>query len=331
MKQLGNESRGFKPTLNKWLGNLEGTLGLPFIAGKWFFVDPKNGSDNNKGTDVLEAFASISAAYAACTDGNGDGIVIISQGTSTAHTTSYLSAVLDWTKSGITVFGVCAPTKSFQRARIANASAVNDLAYLIDIQGNNNAFYNLHFYNGGTTGAGGVKVSGDRNYFENVHFVGGNGMSVPTVNDYSLLLSGAEENTFVGCTIGADTFDKGNIAGAELHLSSGCMRNRFVNCEFVSYRSAGTTAGLIKLVGSGDSITRNHIFENCFFQVYRDGNVSAEVSVVIGTAPNNGHIIFNKCVRHGFTDWAAVATNRVFSASDTAAEAGGLTIVANPS
>ena len=45
----------------------------------------------------------------------------------------------------------------------------------------------------------------------------------------------------------------------------------------------------------------------------------------------NGFIIFKDCLRHGFTDWGAVATARVFSGSATQAEAGGITIVANPS
>lgn len=331
MKAFGNQSRAFKPRLNDWLSSLEGVYGLPFIAGKWFFVDPTSGDNNNSGEGPLDAFASIASAYAACTDGAGDGICVISRGSTSSATTSYLTAALDWTKSGITVVGIGAKTRFAQRARIANASTALALAYLINVSGSNNSFQNLHFYNGGTTGAGGVKVSGERNYFENCHFVGGNGMETPTVNDYSLLLDGGDENTFVNCVVGTDTFDKGDLAGAELHLDNGCMRNRFIDCEFHSYRSAGTTAGMVKLIGAGDSITRHLVFDNCKFLMYRDGNVTAEVSVVIGTAPNNGHIIFNKCVRHGFTDWAAVATGRVFSASDTAAEAGGITIVCNPS
>lgn len=324
-------SKGFKPRLNEFLSGIEGLTGLPFIAGTWYFVDPTDGSATNTGKSPLNAFASIKSAYDACTTGAGDGICVISRGITSAGCTSYLTAALDWTKWGITVIGIAAPTKFSQRARISTAAA--NLAYLIDVQGSNNIFKNLSFYNGGTTGAGGVKVSGGRNYFENVHFMGGMGMTTPTVNDYSLTLTGTgcEENTFVGCVLGNDTFNKGDVASAELILTSGTQRNRFVNCEFLTYRSAGTTAGFIKSSG-GDSITRTLLFDNCFFHVYRDGNVTSEAAVFIGTVPNNGFIIFKDCFRHGVTDWAAVAaTGRVYSASLAATEAGGITIAVNPS
>lgn len=306
------------------------SAGLPFIRGVWYFVDPSSGSASNDGLTVNTAFASLATAYSACTDGAGDGIAIISRGSTTAATTSYLSAAIAWSKNGITVFGICAPTRFSQRARISTQAA--DLANLITVSGINNSFYNLSLYNGGTTGAGCVSVTGDRNYFENVHFMGGMGMTTPTTDDYDVLIDGGDENTFVRCVFGNDTFDKTDIAGAELHFDNGAMRNRFYDCEFISFRSAGTTAGIIKLIGAGDSITRTVLFDNCFFHMYRDGNVTAEATVVIGTAPNNGFIIFKDCLRHGFTDWGAVAaTARVSSGSATQAEAGGITVAANPS
>lgn len=303
--------------------------GLPFIRGKYFFVDPTSGSSTNDGLTVSTAFASISSAYDACTTGAGDGIALLSPGVTTAGFTSYLATAITWSKWGITVFGVCAPTRISQRARISTQEL--NLANLITVSGHNNSFYNISLYNGGTTGAGCVQVTGQRNYFENVHFMGGMGMTTPTTTDYSLSIKGGHENTFVKCVIGSDTFDKTDIAGAELFFDDGAMRNRFYDCEFISFRSAGTTAAIISLVGAGDSITRTVLFDNCFFQMYRDGNVTAEATVVIGTAPNNGFIIFKDCLRHGFTDWGAVATNRVYSGSATQAEAGGISIVANPS
>jgi hypothetical protein len=304
--------------------------GLPFITGTWYFVDPTSGAAANDGLSPYTAFASISTAYDACTSGAGDGIAVLARGTTTAGTTSYLTAAITWSKWGITVFGVCANTRFSQRARISTQAA--NLANLITVSGSNNSFYNLSFYNGGTTGAGGISVTGERNYFQNVHIMGGMGMTTPTVNDYDLLVDGGDENTFVNCVFGNDTFDKTDIAGAEVHFDNGAMRNRFYSCEFISYRSAGTTAAMIKLIGAGDSITRTLLFDNCFFHMYRDGNVTAEATVVIGTAPNNGFIIFKDCLRHGFTDWGAVAaTGRVYSGSATQAEAGGITIAANPS
>ena len=310
--------------------------GLPFITGTWFFVDPTSGLSTNDGLSRETPFASVVTAYNACTDGAGDGICVMSRGSTSAATTSYLSAAIGWTKSGITVVGIAAATRFSSRARIANASSALNLANLINLSGSNNAFYNTSLYNGGTTGAGGLLISGSRNYFENVHLVGGNGMTTPTVNDYDLKFNNATENTFVNCSIGTDTFDKSDIAGAELIISGdsstgGCSRNRFINCEFLSKRSAGTTAGIIKIT-SADALTRTHIFDNCVFHMYRDGGVTSEATVVIGSVPDNGFIIFKDCVRHGFTDWGAVAaTGRIYSASKANAEASGITLAANPS
>jgi hypothetical protein len=311
---------------------LKASLGTQ-LSGTTFYVDVKTGSSGNDGLSPQTAFDHLKTAYDACTSGAGDVIYLLSRGTTTAETTSYLTAALDWTKWGITVIGICAPTRFGQRARVSTAAV--DLAYLIDVQGSNNAFYNISFYNGGTTGIGGVIVQGDRNYFENVHFVGGNGMTTPTVADFSLKLMGAQENTFVNCVIGTDTFDKGDIAGAQLLLDrdaamGGCIRNRFVGCEFLAKTTAGTTCGLIKLNATGDSITRTMIFDDCSFHMYRDGAITAEVNVVIGTDPNNGFIIFKNCIAHGFEDWALSTTARVYVASGAvSAEGGGLTIVAD--
>lgn len=325
------------------IGDYGFSLSLPPIAGTYYHVCPGSssitgyygkqivGSASNDGRDPNFPLDSIATAYSKCVSGAGDGIVLWSYGTTTAACTSYLTSAITWSKHGITVVGACAPTRFNKRARIANKSTSTALANLITLSGNNNSFYNIALFNGGTTGAGGVYVSGARNYFYNVHMMGGRGMTTPTVADYSLNLVGAEENTFEKCVIGTDTFDQTDIAGGEILMSGGCSRNRFYDCEIVSFRSAGTTAGAILLSG-GDSIYRHTLFDNCFFQMYRDGNVTAEASIIIGTVPNNGHFIFRNCDRHGYTDWGAVAaTARVYSASKANAEASGITIAANPS
>lgn len=310
-------------------------LQLPFIHGRWFFVVP--GRNSNRlhvaGTDPLYPLGHFEDAEAKVVSGNGDGICLISFGETTAKCTSYLEDPVEFDKWGVTVVGVCAPTRFSQRARIANNSVTGlDLSYMLNVSGSNNTFMNFSVYNGGTTGAGGIKVTGNRNYFGNVHMMGGMGMTTPTVKDYSLLIAGGHENTFEGCVIGSDTFDKTDVAGAEIHVSTGAMRNRFYDCEVLSYRSAQTAnPGAIKLVGDSDSITRNMMFKDCVFHLYDEGAVPTSAAVVIGTPPDNGIIEFVNCQRIGYTDWAGVATARVYSGSPTMHEAGGIMIVANPS
>jgi len=304
----------------RWYADGQGPLEtqLPYIRGRWFFVDPQSGISTADGRDE-SPMDNIVTAYDACKTGRGDGICLLSSGVTTAYCTSYLTAALDWAKWGITVFGVCAPTLYGQRARVANKSTALNLAYMIDVQGSNNAFYNMSIYNGGTTGIGGVKVTGQRNYFGNVNMMGGMGMTVPTIADYSLRLSGGDENTFVDCVLGNDTFDKGDLAAAELIVDGGCMRNRFIGCEFNSWRSAGTTAGMVLLNG-GDAITRHMLFKDCSFLMYRLGSAAAEAAVVIGTIPNNGFVMFKDCTAVGFVDYGKSFTNRCFSNAVTPVE-----------
>ena len=105
---------------------------LPPIAGHWYFVDPTSGSDGASGESPDEMLKSITSAYTRCVDGAGDGICLISRGPGTAsQTTSYLTQELLWTKSGITVYGVCAPVRISPRARIANKTITTTAALTV--------------------------------------------------------------------------------------------------------------------------------------------------------------------------------------------------------
>jgi hypothetical protein len=108
---------------------------LPFIRGRWFFVDPYEGNDLHDGLSTEEALASFLAAYDRCLTGRGDGICVISGGVDTAsETTSYLTHELAFSKSGITVFGISSKGRTFGRARIATKTvttgALTDISFL---------------------------------------------------------------------------------------------------------------------------------------------------------------------------------------------------------
>ncbi len=308
---------------------------LPYIIGTWFFVDPTDGANGRSGQDPDAPLADVTTAYGKCTDARGDGICVFSRddGTS-ASTTSYSTAVLDWAKHGITMIGISSGSPYAGRARIANNTSSLALAYLIDFQSANNRILNMHIanYGSGAGALGGTILSGNRNYFGNCHLVGG-GHATPGIEILSsnLTLTG-DENFFEDCIIGTDTYNKGDSAGGDLILNGNGARNYFKSCEFRNKRSAGTTAGAINILGSGAGITRTIIFDDCFFHSYRDGNVPAHATVIIGTAPNNGIIVFKNCLRMGYTDWGAVAmTTRCVNNLGQGHEAGGAMVAANPS
>lgn len=302
--------------------NLYGVGQLPRIRGTWYYVDPTSGNANNDGLTASTAVASIATAYSKCTSGAGDGICLLSAGTTAAGTTSYLSAVIDWTKHGITVVGVAAPTRCFGRARIANASAVLTLAYLIDVQGDNNTFANVHFYNGGTNAAavGGIKVTGNRNAFINCHIVGAAGATAAATHR-SLELNTGKDNTFVGCTFGSDTIDRGNNASCEVLITGEAARNRFYGCEFQAYVSTGTAHGAINLTSTSGG--RPTILEGCTFYCF----ATAQAAAVL-TSGENDKIFIKRSSTFGYSAWGGSEIVYVDMPTTAASAAGGLATTA---
>ncbi len=317
-------------------GNMT-ALNVSGIRGYHFYVDPTSGSDDYSGKTPNKAFATLNAAYEACTSGRGDVIDVFAPGTTAAGCTTYLHAALDWTKHGITVIGRGSPVFFAQRARVANHSGHLDLAYLIDVQGSNNAFYNLSITNYGTNAAalGGLKVSGDRNYFERCHILGGgHGTPGQLAGANSLDLIGSE-NLFMFCRFGTDTFSRvGTNAMGEILLNGTQAgtgnRNRFYWCETLAQVTSGQTAyGAVK-GDHADCIQTNVYFYGCIFQAFMLGAISNVASVFIGTAPNNGFIIFDKCGRIGFGSWdAATGNDRVYAIGATDGATAGLATVAS--
>jgi hypothetical protein len=298
-------------------GNVIGSGGLPWIRGTWFFVDPTSGDNNYDGKSPGTAFASFYYAEDACTDGAGDGICIISRGTTAAATTSYLTAALTFDKSGITVVGIAAPVSSFGRARISNATTSTGLAKILDITGANNTFINIEIFNSGTGAAAvnAVTVSGIRNAFVNCH-IATLIADAATASQYSLVLSAASENLFVGGTIGTDTVDRGNNASANLHLTGACARNRFFGVEFLSYATGGTAHGAVKCTStSGGRSTR---FHNCVFANF---GPTAQAVAVLGSAATNDKVWWSgNCNTFGFT--ALGAAGLVYQAAPSAGASG---------
>jgi len=110
---------GIQPAVKSALNWVYENGSLPNIKGQWFYVDPDNGASTSGGSADAPV-ASIETAYGLCTSGAGDGIVLLSGGTSSSATTSYLDTEITWSKHGITVIGICAPTRMSMRARVAN-------------------------------------------------------------------------------------------------------------------------------------------------------------------------------------------------------------------
>lgn len=373
--------------ISKGLGNALETISevgsLPLIRGQWFFVDPTGGASTSDGRTIDSAVDAMKSAYDKA--GDGDGIVLLSYGATSAATTSYLTQKLAWTKNGITVVGIGAPIGMFGRARVANktitttasltavantsisratgsfvadgwvagmkfitnvdsaaitvvsvsalvitvtgtltvgahTSMTSIMTDLIEVSGSNNRFYNVNFWNGGTNALeiGGAIVSGHRNYFSKCHFVGGAGATAAATH-YSLKWDACQENVFDDCTMGTDTVDRGDNADVELWISGACARNRMNKPEFLSYVSAGTAHGAVKLDGTSGG--RGTIFVDPIFNSLTSVTTPAAIFLTNGSNDKIGLVnpsIFN------FT--AVGATGLVYSTgvTPTASGAGGI-------
>jgi hypothetical protein len=280
---------------------------LPQIKGKWFFVDPLNGSDSRPGTDINKPLLTFLAAYNKCASWYGDGICILNAGASTSTTSCSFAAVIDWTKYGITVFGVASPVAYFGRARLVALSTV-DLAYLIHVSGQNNAFYNIMMINeGDTAGAlGSLIVSGARNYFNNCHLLGGQSATPGAELLCNSLDLRASENVFEGCVFGTNSTVHA-AANAPIQFTTTAQgQNSFRNCRIIS-RSATAGHGGINLVGAGVMGGWTE-FVNCRFVNWDTGAKTALTKVVIGDAQNNCGIHLHNCSEVGWAAWSTLGS-----------------------
>lgn len=226
---------------------------------KVYCVDAANGSDSNVGTSFKSPLATIAAAEDLCVANQHDVVLYIA-GSSGIN----LSAALTWDKNYTHLIGLCAPTRAAQRARIFQLSTLTGASPLITISATGCIFKDLYIFQGvaDATSLINVSVTGGRNYFENVHFAGGGHATQAIDGGASLKLDGAEENTFVNCTIGVDTIDAatgmmGILFDGEAH------RNLFEKCT-VRIRAGNAGAGWVEVVDS-TGIDRDNVFDDCLF------------------------------------------------------------------
>jgi len=234
--------------------------GIPYSRNsKYYFVDPANGNDNNDGLAPDKALAGIEAAEAKCVANQHDCVLYIA-----GSSGNNLAAALTWDKNYTHLIGICAPTRVAQRARIFQTSTLTGASPLLTISATGCIFKNIYIFQGvdDATSLINVSVTGGRNYFENVHFAGGGHATQAIDGGASLKLDGAEENTFVNCTIGVDTIDAatgmmGILFDGEAH------RNIFERCT-IRMRAGNGGAGFVEIVDL-TGIDRDTLFIECIF------------------------------------------------------------------
>ena len=290
-------------------------FGIP-PGGNVYYLDPTNGSDSNDGKSPAQAFAGLATAYAALTANQNDVLFYIA-----ASSSITLSAALTWSKSYTHLIGMCAPTHVAQRARIFQLSSLTGASPLLTISATGCIFANFYVFQGvaDATSLINVSVTGGRNYFENVHFAGGGHATQAINGGASLKLDGAEENTFVGCTVGVDTAEATDGYSAILFDGS-AHRNMFERCRIIAYPAAGQTGVALAELADTSAADRYNTFEDCFFF---SNSTNKAVSLASAFVIPSGHTttasIFSLGNTRGlgFDDWDADDRGIVYLGSGT--------------
>ncbi len=248
MARFTRNNQGIAIKVNQRFDELFTIGSLPYIKGQWFFVDPEDGTATAGGDTFENPVNNISIAYDKCTSGDGDGIVLLSSGTSLSTTTSFLTQDIDWTKHGITVVGVAAPTRMGGRARIGSLNVTTGSITTI-------AF-----------GADTITITDSASGFVTAGFVVGQTIEIDTTsntNDGQEVITAVTAGT-ITCSGATFTEETAVSAGATVidtyltHLIdiSG-NNNSFVNIHFVNEGSNVLSLGGIIISGQ-----RNY-FGNC--------------------------------------------------------------------
>lgn len=277
---------------------------LPAMApgARPVFVHGSLGLAGADGLTPKTPVKTLTQAYALCTDGAGDVVYIMNDGSSSA---SVRDVALVWAKDNCHIVGLGAPAIN-QRVRIAppTTSTVDIDAYTpyLTLSASGCIISNVSWFQGQSENKAsiGIKVSGSRNYFDNVSIITGASQSTADqALTYQLQVTGSE-NVFNKCWIGQNTVERGNVASSNVAFGSGntdyAERNVFRDCIFPA-KCDGAAPTYICAKANNDVGTFN-IFDNCNF--INTGS-SGMTQGVLWTA-TSGYLFLKDCAFYGLTD-----------------------------
>lgn len=289
--------------------DIAGMIGVPYV-GNIFYVDPSAGSDSNSGAAFNNAFATVATAYGRCTSGQHDIVLIAPSGGTgrTAETTA-----ITWGKRFTHLVGNAAPTYQDARAGISFGTGGS-----LSVTENGCIFKSITL-NGTTDINVPVTVSGDYNSWIGVDFKGSlNDTTGDDTAARALYLNGAQENTFAGCTFGADTFMR-SAANATIEFASAASRNVFDTCRVIAAVDAATPVHV--LFTGTNAIDRWIEFRDTTFYSFSANNATAQTACMdLSAQTTTGHVLLtgNTCILGGITDWEASASGHIYMQPFTA-------------
>lgn len=293
--------------------DLAGMVGLPHV-GTIYYVDPNSGSDSNSGLTQASAFATVATAYNATTSGKHDVVIIAPSGGTgrTAETTA-----ITWAKRFTHLIGSAAPTVQDARAGMSFSGTTGTASGSFTVSENGCLFRNLTLTTTDDNNSF-VTLSGDYNSFQGVDFKGAlNATSGDDTASRALVLSGAQENYFAGCTFGADTFMR-SAANYTVEFASAASRNVFDDCRFIMASDATTPRHIY--FSEANSIDRWVEFKDCTWYNFTT-NDTAQIAAAmnLATQTTTGHVLLTgENMLVGIDNWESTASGRIWIKQSTA-------------
>jgi hypothetical protein len=266
--------------------DIAGMLGLPYV-GTIYYVDPFAGNDTaNSGLEQNDALLTVAAAYAKCTSGKHD-VVIIAPSGGTGRTVE--GSAITWGKRFTHLIGSAAPISANVRAGMSFTATGATTTPQFLLTENGCIIKNVTFKQAVADSYALVSITGDYNYFDGVHFQGiGNATAGDSANGYDVLMTGASENVFVNCTFG-DANVARSAANACLKVASGCSMNRFQGCVFQTWAD---NVGVLHVNFTGTALDRWVIFDHCAFLNGGTNSGGTELTVFMNSNGTMGGTVF---------------------------------------
>jgi hypothetical protein len=267
---------------------------LAFTQGQIWHVKPSSGLDTNTGKSTRNAFKTLAKALSSATANQNDVVLLYGESNTSASTTDYQSATLDWNKDLVHLIGVNSGVSMSSRSRIAPISTYTSATPTMQVSANGCYFANLSIWMGvaDTTPLGALKVTGSRNRFDNCHILGMGVATNDVAGAYSLLLSGAEECEFRDCVIGSNRIALGAAANSHILCAASAKNILFRRCRIKLY-TAHATNSLFLRAATG-SLDGDLEFEDCAFEnaEHRSGGTALTYGFVVA-ADAGGDVILS--------------------------------------
>lgn len=284
-------------------------------VGEIYMLTPGSGNAHNYFRDKINEanlFTSVYKAENAAVTQRNDVIVVTPDSHAWKGDTNAGGEALTWNKQNVHMIGLGpGEVSGYQRARFGHTGYT--MANFMTVSGASNAFKNLRWMHGSSTGGASdttcLTITGAGNVFEWVNFAGPmDATQSASANYVGVYINGGSSNYFRKCLFGTQNAIQRSGANCMLKIAGAGGLNVFEDCIFRSNSLTSTTPYFINWAGT-ECLTPQAIFLNCQFINAKAAASSNMVVGILDTSHANNTLYFdNRCTFMGVDDVIAAAS-----------------------